>query len=333
MKYIPAASDESMEPMKISKNWDDKPFFPISSYYKQTFGEKVYKITVSVAKTCPHRLKQDDHKGCIFCDEWGAAGHHLMKIGPLKEQIIINREKLSKRYRVNKFLVYFQPYTNTYTDLDKLVKNIELSIQQDQVAGIVIGTRPDCLPEELFPVLKELSQKTFVSIELGVQSFSDQHLLFLNRRHTVSDSVEAIKNLKEKSGVNVGIHLMFGLPDESEDFIIESANKINQLGIDSVKLHNLHVLTNTPLEKMYQDGTFEPVELEPYAEKVITFLKYLSPEIAIQRLAAVAARWDELVAPRWTKERMRPSQFIQSQMIKNNFYQGMCFQKKQNCLR
>ena len=328
MKYTPAENGESMELMKIYKNWDDKPYFPISSYYKQTFGEKVYKITVSIAKTCPHRLKQDDLKGCIFCDEWGSAGHHLMKIGTLKEQIITNREKLSKRYRVKKFLVYFQPYTNTYTDLDELIKNIELSIQQEQIAGIVIGTRPDCLPEELFPVLKKLSQKTFVSIELGIQSFSDKHLVFLNRRHTVSDSVDAIKNLKEKSGVNVGIHLMFGLPDESEDFIIETAHKINQLAVDNVKLHNLHVLTNTPLEKMYLKGSFKPIELEPYAEKVITFLKHLSPEIAVQRLAAVAARWDELVAPRWTKERMRPSQYIQSEMKKNNFYQGMCFQKK-----
>ena len=150
--------------MKTFEQWDGKQYYPISSFYKKRFGSKVYKITVSVAKTCPHRLKQADQKGCVFCDEWGAAGHHLMEVGSLKDQIISNREKLAKRYKVNQFIVYFQPYTNTYTDLEQLKSNIELSISQDKVVGFAMGTRPDCLPEEIFPVLICLKGRQFCDV-------------------------------------------------------------------------------------------------------------------------------------------------------------------------
>jgi uncharacterized protein len=319
---MPAKRDEHTALMKPFPEWDGQPYYPISRFYKNRFGEKVYKITVSAAQTCPNR-ENNKGVGCIFCDELGSAGSHLIKHMPLKTQITTNREKLKQRFKVNRFLVYFQPFTNTFKRLEQFKSDIELALDQDRVMGIVFGTRPDCLPDEIYPYLKEMGQQAYMSAELGVQSFSNQQLEFLNRGHTAEDSINAIERLHQESGINIGVHLIFGLPDETDQEIIDCAKIINSLPVDNVKLHNLHVLSKTPLDDLYQQGKFNPLELEEYARRVILFLSHLSPEIAVQRLAAVAPRWDELVAPDWTKERLRPTQFIIRQMNSQAAFQGI----------
>ncbi len=312
-------------PTKPFPEWDGQPYYPISRFYKNHFGEKVYKITVSAAQTCPNRARNKG-VGCIFCDELGSAGSHLIKHMPLKSQITVNRERLARRFRVNTFLVYFQPFTNTFRQLEQFKADVELALEQERVVGIAFGTRPDCLPDEIFPYLKETGEQAFVSAELGIQSFSDNQLQFLNRGHSADDSIKAIKRLHEDSGINIGIHLIFGLPDESDEEIIETAEIVNNLPVDNVKLHNLHVLANTPLHDLYRKNEFEPLNLDEYARRVVLFLSRLSPEVAVQRLAAVAPRWDELIAPDWTKERLRPTQMIVRQMNQTGHYQGIHFQ-------
>ena len=305
-------------------DWGGQPYYPISRFYKHKFGEKVYKITVSAAQTCPNR-EHNKGVGCIFCDELGSAGSHLVEQMPLAEQITVNRTRLANRFKVDKFLVYFQPFTNTYHKLERFKANIELALSEEKVVGIAFGTRPDCLPAEIFPYLKEVQERAYVSVELGVQCFSDEKLIFLNRGHTVQDSIEAIHHLHEKSGVTVGLHLILGLPDESDQEIMELAKTISDLPVHNVKLHNLHVLANTPLHELYKQGLFAPVDLPEYTRKVILFLSHLSPKIAVQRLAAVAPRWDELIAPEWTKHRLKPSQSIITQMQKQALFQGSNF--------
>ena len=312
--------------MKAPDAYGDRPYFPISRYYLGRFGRKVHKITVSAANSCPHRDGKKNGKGCLFCDEWGSAGHHLAKVGTLEEQIVANREKLRNRYRADRFLVYFQPFTNTHTELRTLRENIETALRQDQVCGVVLGTRPDCLPDEVLSLLNRCGRRDYMAVELGVQSLYNPRLAFLNRRHTAEQSIGAIEKLHRLTNVDIGLHLMFGLPEETEEEITETAKRINDLPVSSVKLHNLHVLSHTPLESLYREGSFQPVELHPYAQKVAAFLAHLSPNIAVQRLAAVAPRWDALVAPRWTKERMRPTQYIIAEMKKKGIYQGMYFQ-------
>src|SRR5690606_6926653 len=139
------------------------------------------------------------------------------------------------------------------------------------------------------------------------------------RGHSAEKSIEAIRKLQAETGVDIGVHLIFGIPGETRETIIATAKLMNELGVGNVKLHNLHVLKNTPLEQLFHEGSFQPIELEEYAERTILFLRHLSPGIAVQRLTAVASRWDELVAPLWTKEKMRPFQWIKNSMLKNNF--------------
>lgn len=309
-------------------NFNGHHHFPISQFYKNRFNEKVYKVSVSVAETCPNRKlsakKKNDVQDttCIFCDEWGSAAYPMERDKDLEDQIKINKSRIQKRYKANKFLVYFQSYTNTFDKAVTLEQRFKTALAQEDIVGIVLGTRPDCLPVRLLKVLKELNKKTFLQVEVGVQTFDDIQLSFLRRGHTAQCSIDGINKLHKETGVDIGIHLMFGLPNETNEQLIKTAKIINDLPISNVKLHNLHVLTNTPLEDLYHRKLFTPIELEEYSERVILFLRHLSPDIAIQRLTAVANRWDELVAPMWTKEKRRPAQYIEDKMASMNVFQG-----------
>ena len=297
-------------------------YYPISRYYRERFGEKVYKVSVSVAESCPNRQPNGKLLPCLFCDEWGSAAYHLERGRPLREQIRSNRERIARRYRASRFLVYFQSYTNTFDRVSRLEERFGIALAEEGVCGLVLGTRPDCLPARVMPLLRETHERSYVMVELGVQSLFDHHLLFLQRGHDAARSIDAVRRLHGEAGVEIGVHLMFGLPGETEAQIVETAKRINGLPVTNVKLHNLHVLARTPLEALYRQGGFQPIELEAYADRVVLFLRHLSPGIAVQRLAAVANRWDELVAPAWTKEKMRPTQYIEDRMEALGVRQG-----------
>ncbi|PLY15401.1 MAG: TIGR01212 family radical SAM protein [Sedimenticola sp.] len=297
-------------------------YYPISRYYRERFGEKVYKVSVSIAESCPNRQPNGKLLPCVFCDEWGSAAYHLERDRDLETQIRVNRDRIARRYRANRFLVYFQSYTNTFDRVARLQERFDIALAQEGVCGLVVGTRPDCLPARVMPLLRETHERDYVMVELGVQSFNDDQLLFLQRGHDAACSVRAIERLHQETGVDIGVHLMCGLPGESEAQIIEAARMVNSLPVSNVKLHNLHVLKNTPLESLYRQGEFQPLELEEYSRRVVLFLQHLSPHIAVQRLAAVASRWDELIAPAWTREKLRPSNYIEQQLIESGVCQG-----------
>lgn len=307
--------------------WNNRRYFPISQFYKNRFGEKVYKVSVSIAETCPNRQPNSRMPLCVFCDEWGSAAYHLERDKSLKEQIIVNREKISRRYRAKQFLVYFQSYTNTFDRVSELEQRFKVALEQDNIQGIVLGTRPDCLPSRVLPLLKQTHDKHYAMVELGLQSFFDHHLTFLQRGHNAQRGYDAIQKLHEHTGVDIGVHLILGLPNESDDEIIQTAQIINKLPINNVKLHNLHVLSKTPLAEIYHQGKFQAIELDEYIDKVVLFLQHLSPMVAVQRLAAVASRWDELIAPAWTKEKMRPTQLIEDRMKALDTWQGKALKR------
>lgn len=302
------------------------PYYSIAKYYAERFGEKVYKIPVSVADDCPNRRGLKGMQTCIFCDEWGSAANKESHKLELNAQIEKIKSQIKQKYKANKFLVYFQAYTNTFAKLQTLKQQYEIALAHPDVVGIVIGTRPDCLSKSVLNLWNELSERTCVFVEFGVQSFFNDQLEFLRRGHSAQDSIDAIFRVRLETKVNVGIHLMFGLPGETDKHVIQTAKLVSQLPIDDVKLHNLHVLANTPLAELYRAGQFSPVDFTTYARRVTLFLQHLKPEIAVHRLGAVASRWDELVAPQWTRHKMAIFQNIIDYMHKANAQQGQLYQ-------
>ncbi len=314
-------------------------YYPISSYYKQRFGAKVVKVPVSVVDTCPNRLGLKGMKTCVFCDEWGSAAYEKKQSLSLVDQIAeVQRLKASKN-KAAKYLIYFQAYTSTFVAVEKLRAQFDLALTQPDVVGLVVGTRTDCISPALVRLWQEFSTKTYLSVEFGVQSFFDHHLKFLERGHDSASAIKVIADMVrggtvDVSGertidvahertidvahertIDIGVHLIFGLPHETDDEIVRTAGIINSLGVHNVKLHNLHVLKNTELENIYNRGEFVPLEIEEYARRVKLFISHLSPKIAIHRLGAVASRWEELVAPEWTRYHMRTYQYIVDYLV------------------
>lgn len=299
------------------------PYNPISQYYQSLFGEKVYKISVAVADTCPNREGLRGMQTCNFCDQWGSAAYHKNLEKPLKEQIEKVRQVLKEKRKANKFLVYFQAYTTTFQKVRKLREEIALALTYDDVVGVVIGTRPDCISDALLDLWNETAEKVFVGVELGVQSFDEEELIWMRRGHTAKQSLKAIQRISTSCPkVNLGIHLIMGLPKETPQSVMETAKICNDLPIHNVKIHNLHVLKDTPLEQDYLKGDFVPMERETYFEHVALFLRHLRPELVVHRLSAYAPRWNELVAPAWTSRKMETYQDMMDYLNDRGYRQG-----------
>ena len=309
----------------MEKQWRGLPYFTIADHYRNLFGTKVYKIPVTIADTCPNREGLKGMETCIFCNEWGSAARSDSHTMELNEQIEKYKKDISQKYKAQQFLVYFQAYTNSFLKIQKLRENFDAALAHEHVKGFVLGTRPDCLSLALLNLWNEYQEKTFVGIELGIQSFFDKDLLFLKRGHTTLDSLRAIERISRDTKCDLGIHLIFGLPDETDEQIVKSAEICNDLPITNIKLHNLHVLKKTGLEQLYQSKAFTPIAREEYTRRVGIFLAHLSPRFFLHRLAALAPRWDELIAPAWTADKMGTHQFIVDYLRNNKIYQSKSF--------
>lgn len=302
------------------------PYNPVSDYYKMIFGQKVFKIPVSIAEDCPNRAGLKGMEVCIFCDEHGSFAYPQNQKQDLKRQIEMHKKKVAERFNSKKFLVYFQAYTTTFNQFKKIEDAFELALSDADTVGIIVGTRPDCLSDRLLDLWKHVSEQVFMGVELGVQSFDDRQLEWMKRGHTAADSILALQKISKRCAkVNLGIHLMFGWPGETLLDVEKAALICNTLPINNVKLHNLHVLKNTPLEKIFNAGEFNPLEFEAYCELVSHFLAHLNPEIHVHRLTAQASQIGELVAPEWTRFKMTSYQGVIDYMNHHKLYQGLHF--------
>lgn len=302
------------------------PYYPISRFYLERFGTKVQKISVAVADTCPNREGLKGMQTCNFCDQWGSAAYSQNLEKPLRQQIEEVREVMREKRKAKKFLVYFQAYTTTFAKVSRLREQCEIALSYDDVVGVVIGSRPDCISGAFIDLCNELSERTFVAVEMGVQSFNNETLRWMRRGHTAEASVKAIERLaRECPKLDLGIHLIFGNPGETDLEIMDCVRKTNALPISNVKLHHMHVLKNTPLADEFALGTFTPVEKEEYFRRCTLFLQNLRPDIAVHRLSALSSRWDELVAPAWSTYKMETYQGMLSFMKDRGAYQGQLF--------
>lgn len=299
-------------------------YYKFSSYLRQRFGRKVYKVSIDAGFSCPNRDGKIGTGGCIYCDNRGFSYNTRLPLRSLKEQIVEGIKYGRKRLGAEKFIIYFQAYTNTYAPVEVLEEKYSIVREFPDVVGIAIGTRPDCVDEEILKLMKKYTERYEVWIEYGLQSIHDKSLVWMGRGHLYKDFLKAIELTRAFPQLKICAHVIIGLPGEDRDMIIETAKEVARLKLEGIKLHPLHIIKGTRLEELYKKGGYTPLEMNTYVELAVEFLKSLWQGTVIQRLTATCPI-DWLVAPLWINDKNRVVQLIEKKMEEKNVYQGCCF--------
>ncbi len=299
----------------------EKPVYnEYSKYLQGLFGEKVYKLPISLPLTCPNRDGTKGVGGCIFCSEEGGSFENLENCLSIREQLSKNASYIGNKYNAKKFIAYFQSFTNTYLPFEDFKRNIEEAIAFENVVGISISTRPDTVPDEFLEYLSTLSDDYLITLELGLQSINNSTLRKINRGHNLSDFIDAALRIK-KYGLRLCVHLIPNLPWDSMEDIIEAANIMSILKVDEVKLHSLYITDGTVMGDMYKRGEFTMGTKSEYVDRAIEFLCYLDESILIQRLLGRAPEENSLFT-NWDTSWWKIRDEIIETMEKRNIWQG-----------
>lgn len=295
-----------------------------SKYLREKYGEKVYKLPISLPITCPNRDGTLSKGGCTFCGEEGGSFENLPNSLSVKEQIQKNMDYIRKRYKANKFIAYFQNFSNTYLPLDDFKKHINESIMED-IVGISISTRPDCINDEYLEFLSDLKSNLGIdiTIELGLQTVNYHTLEKINRGHTLAEFIDGVLRIK-KHDLRVCTHVILNLPWDDMLDTIESSKIISSLGVDEVKIHSLYIVENTKMGEEYRNEEIEIISKEDYINRVIAFLEYLDPNIVIQRIIGRAPEENTLFV-NWNESWWKIRDEIVSKMEEENKFQGSKF--------
>lgn len=296
----------------------------LNEFLKNKFGEKVGKICIDAGFTCPNRDGKKSLNGCIFCSEKGS-GDHIQKANSISNQVQ-NYINSYKGKRVNKYIAYFQNFTNTYDSVSNLKKKYDMALIDDRIVGLSIATRPDCIDENIAELLKSYSNKYYVCVELGLQTSNDLTAEFINRGYFASDFTKAI-NILNKYNIDVVTHIMVGLPNEDINDIKNTVNFINNHNIHGLKIHSTYIVKNTKLEKLYGKNKYTPISLEEYLEALTYILTNINPDLIIHRITGDAPK-DILIAPLWNSHKKLVLNGIDKILKENNLYQGIYYKKE-----
>ena len=298
---------------------EQKPYNDLNSFYLARFGCRVQKITIDAGLTCPNRDGTIGTGGCIYCNTRGS-GTGASEYASITEQIQSAKEFLRRRYKAKKFIAYFQSFSNTYAPVEKLRSLYEEALAVEDIAGLAIGTRPDCVDDEVLDLLTELHERTYLSVEYGLQSIHDRTLRLINRGHTAQTFLDAV-SLTRKRGIEVVVHVILGLPGENKADMLETARALGDIDIQGVKIHLLYVIRGTPLHRMYENGSYRCLTRDEYVDIVCEFLALLPPHVVIQRLTGDPHR-DELAAPEWALEKETNLTAIRNALTERDLWQG-----------
>lgn len=299
---------------------DNKRYHTLDYFYKHKFNSKVFKISLNAGFTCPNIDGKVGTGGCIYCSNLGSGDFAGKVTDDLITQFNNIKEVLRKKWPNGKYIGYFQAHTNTYAPLHILKEKYETILKLDNVIGLSIATRPDSINEECMDYLEELSKRTFLTVELGLQTIHEETSKFINRCHSLDCFKECVDNLRKRN-INVVVHIMNGLPYETKEMMIETVKYLNKIDIQGIKIHMLHVLKNTKLGKIYLEKPFHILTREEYVDIVIEQLQYLRPEIVINRITG-DPNTDELIEPAWLVKKFCVLNEIDKEMVKRNAYQG-----------
>ena len=301
----------------------NKRYYQFSEYLKNKFGKKVYKITLDAGFNCPNRDGTISSGGCIFCDDGGSFSRAHDSHLSVKQQVLTGVETLSSRFKAQKFMSYFQAYSNTYKPVEELKKIYDASLCHEDVVGISIGTRPDCVDEEKLDLIASYADKYETWIEYGLQSMHDKTLKFINRGHDYNTFFKACEMTKQR-GINVGVHVILGLPGETKEDMRQTIKALADLKVDGVKFHCLCIFPNTKLYDVYEQGEIKLLEEDEYIDIACDCLELLPPETTIHRLGGNGLQAIK-VAPKWLNKKFEILNKIDRELESRNSYQGIKF--------
>ena len=295
-------------------------YYRLSHFYQRQFGSRVWKVSVDGRFGCPNMDGTLAHGGCIFCDPASFSPSRRLKIGSIPEQIDEGIRRIRQRHGAGRFLAYFQPGTNTYAPVDRLRQLYQQALAHPEIVGLIVGTRPDCVPAEVLQLLAELAGRTWVAVEYGLQTCHDRSLAWINRGHDYQAFVDAVERTRGH-GLHIGAHVILGLPGESRSDVQATAREVARLGIDSVKLHNLYVVKNTPLAERLAAGEVRLATRDEYVGLAVDFLERLHPECVIDRLSGDAPP-QYLVGPEWCLDKQGVVRAIEAELVRRDTWQG-----------
>jgi radical SAM protein (TIGR01212 family) len=300
--------------------WGGRRYYALSRFLKERFGARVYRVTVDGGFTCPNVDGTVAVGGCVFCDNRSFSPNRRLPRITIREQIQRGINILSARYGADRFLAYFQAATNTYAPVAKLRRLYDEALDHPQIVGLAIGTRPDCVPDDVLHLVEHYARDRYVCLELGLQSIHERSLDWMNRGHHFDAFVDAVHRCQGRS-LDLCAHVILGLPGESRDDMLATADVLAALPVHGVKIHNLHVVKDTPLEGMFRSGQVRMLDFAEYVRLVCDFLERLPPTMVIHRLNGDAPP-DYLVAPSWCLDKPALLAAIDTELSRRDSWQG-----------
>ena len=299
---------------------DNKRYHTLTYFYQEKFGCKIAKVSLNANFSCPNIDGRKSYGGCIFCSKSGSGDFAGNKEESLLLQFEKGKKMMQQKWPDAKFIAYFQARTNTYADIDTLKRYYEPFINHKDCVGIAIATRSDAISDECLDYLEDISKRTYLQVELGLQSAKEETLKHINRGETLDEFELMVKKLRERK-INVVVHIINGLPYEQEEDMLNTVKYLNKLDIQGIKIHMLHILKDTPLEKIYKSKPFKVLTREEYVDITVKQLTYLRKEIVIHRITGDPKK-EDLIAPTWLLKKFEVLNEIDKKMVKENIYQG-----------
>ena len=297
---------------------DNKRYHTLNYYYKNKYGKKTFKVSLNANFSCPNKEKTGS--GCIYCSRLGSGDFAGNKEDDLVTQFNKVKEIMEQKWPDSYYIGYFQANTNTYAPLSELKEKYESILNLPNVVGLNIATRSDAISKECYDYLEELSKRTNLTMEIGLQSMHEKTLKLINRGHDLKNFEHCIKELKKRN-INTVVHIINGLPGETKEDMIETVKYLNKLHIDGIKIHMLYITKDTDLEDYFKTNPFHILTKEEFIDIVISELEYLSPEIVIHRITS-GPKWSDLIEPTWLLKKFGIQNDIDKEMSKRNTYQG-----------
>jgi len=298
----------------------EKRYNDLNGYLRRLFGCRVQKITLDAGLTCPNRDGTVSTGGCIYCNARGSGtGAHAGGLS-ITQQLLAGKTALSRRYHAKKFIAYFQSFSNTYAPPQRLAALYEEALAVSDIVGLSIGTRPDCISDEILALLETYARKSLVWVEYGLQSAHDATLERINRGHDVACFKKAVE-MTRKRGIAVCAHIILGLPGETRRQMLDTADMLAQLGIDGIKIHLLYVVRETPMEALYRQGRYRCLDQQAYVETVCDVIERIPPHVVVQRLTG-DPHPDELIAPDWALKKSDTLNRIRLRLEQRDTWQG-----------